>query len=74
MVKRKRKNKELQKTKQKIKDRATGTTLKIMSEIMWCSGRVSVPAPYVEPVVLLLLQTRYYMALFKFYCSLNRYT
>jgi len=59
MVKRKRTNNDLQNTKQKTKDRATRTVLKTGSELVWCSGRVAVPAPYVEPVVLLLLRTRY---------------
>ena len=72
MVKRKRTNNDLQNTKQKTKDRATRTALKTGSGIVWCSGGVTVPAPYVEPVVLLLLKTRYYMALLQFYCSLNR--
>jgi len=36
----------------KTKDRATHTPLKTGGELR-CSGRVSVPAPLVEPVVLI---------------------
>jgi hypothetical protein len=59
MVKRKRQKDKQRFTKhtQKTTDRVTRTPYKTGGELR-CSGRVTVPAPHMASIVLLLLQTR----------------
>ena len=46
---------------QKTKDRATWTPLITRGELSYCFGRIVIPAPHVAPVMLLLLQTQWYV-------------
>jgi hypothetical protein len=57
MVKRNRTNNELQNIRKKTEDRSIRTPLKTGSELRYPEGQ-ALPTPHVEPVVLLLSQTR----------------